>query len=176
MANTLSDLFANILSKPNVKNDSVLHGRPIWQAQAVILSANTDIAGQLYPLFRLSAFARLISLGFANTADAGWTSIEVGVWPKNDFTVSDGTAISATILVGTTLDAHLAQKGMKQVLGTGTGSYAPNLEGTPLWQQIGVSAAPAPGTEYDIVMTSVAQPSGGGTMVWRASYVAMQPS
>ena len=173
MANTLNDIFTNNLATRREWNSIGVVGSQVLCQVSTTTVAAADAAGRLYPLFRLPAQARILNLAPSNTADAGLTDCNVGVYPKTNWSAGDGTAISADVLVdGESLAAaSFASAGPTNRLGKGTNGLAENLYMKPLWQVAGVSADPGPGVEYDIVMQSVGDPAGC-TMIWVVLYTA----
>lgn len=173
MANTLNDIFTNNLATRREWNSVGVHGATVLCDVSTTTVAAADAAGRLYPLFRLPAQARILSLIPSNTADAGLTDCNVGVYPKTDWSLADGTTILADILCdGENLSAaSFASAGPTSRLGKGTNGLAENLYMKPLWQVAGVAADPGPGVEYDIVMQSVGDPAGC-TMIWVITYTA----
>lgn len=173
MANTLNDIFTNNLASRREWNSiGTVRAHQLVQVSTTTIPS-TDGAGRLYPLFRVPAQARIVSLIPSNTADAGLTDCNVGVYPKTDWSAGDGTAISVDCLCDGE-DLHLASfasGGPANRLGKGTNGLAENLFMKPLWQVAGVSADPGAGVEYDIVMQSVGDPAGC-TLIWVITYTA----
>ncbi len=178
MANTTSNIMANVLlGGTGTKNTASEAGGRVRIKRGTVSSAAADAAGHLYPLARFKATDRLIAIYLNNTADAGWTDMNIGVYAGaadglttvGDWGSTDQTAVDADILVdGASL--ALASAGHDELLGTGSNAFAENLEGSMLWEMAGVASAPAADVQYDVVMESVANPAGGATLGFTILY------
>lgn len=182
MANTRSDVMALRLGDPaTLLSVRKSHGR-VHMRRASAVSVAGDGVGHLYVLERFSAFDVLLFAYCNNTADAGWTDINVGVYAGDadgqtsagDWTVADQTLItSCQDIIVDGANRAAASAGHDELFGTGTNGIAENLEGLPLWEMCAtVSTKPKGGTQYDLVAQSVGDPAGGGTMVWTFFYTA----
>lgn len=175
MANSRSDVAANSLTKPPTLNAiGASHGQKRYRRASVATQA-ADAANHFYVLFRgVSAFDRILKLDISNTADAGMTDLNVGAYVSGDWTVADQSLVAGTIedilVDGANRAAATTQP--VNIYGTGTNAFTEDKQGLPLWQQLGLSAAPAPGTVYDIAMRSIGNPAGGGTYVAEMEYLA----
>ncbi len=169
MANARSDWFANVLAKPPVMNSMGSSRAEVKTIRVEVATLVGHGAGHYYPLFRLPAQARLWSLKVSNTADAGLTDCNIGLYQKADWTLADGVVIDEDILVDGANIAAASGVAVER-LGAGTTAYAEGLEGKPLWQVAGVAADPGAGVEYDIALRSVGDPAGGATIVVIAQF------
>lgn len=175
MANTRSDVMANRLAQPAVINSVRKQKQRVYSKRSVVVSVAGDGAGHLYVLDRFSAFDTILALYMNNTADAGWTDMNIGVYAGDadgqtsagDWTVADQTLItSCQDIIVDGANRAAASAGHDELFGTGTNGIAETLEGLPLWEMCAtVSAKPKQGTQYDLVMQSVGDPAGGGTAV-----------
>lgn len=170
MAATESQLMTNIIADPVVMNDvRQKHARQrvdICRVTAV----SGDGAGHLYRLTKLKASDVVTSIKLINTADAGFTDMNVGIWTPSD-TTDDPVVVDADGLVDG-YDASSAQATPVEILGTGTGAGAETDFGKGLWEFCPGGPASDPGqVEYEIVMQSVGDPAGCDVVVL-VEYVA----
>lgn len=174
MANTRSDLIANLLA--GTKNAVGTDGSRVRYRRASFSTSAAEALNNLYPLFRASAADRIIDLNVSNTADAGMVDLNVGAYVIGDWTVADQSLVSGTVEDRLVDGANRAAATTQPVniWGTGTNSFGEALQGLPLWQVLGLAAAPTPGTQYDIVLKAVgaSDPAGGGTYIFESTYIA----
>lgn len=174
MANTRSDIITNLLA--GTKNPVGADGSRERYRRCEFPTLAAEAANHLYPLFRVSAFDRILTLNVSNTADAGMTDLNLGAYVAGDWTVADQALVAGTIEDRLVDGANRAAATTQPVniWGTGTNSFAENLQGLPLWQVLGLSTAPAPGTQYDLVLKAAgaSNPAGGGVYVFEMDYVA----
>lgn len=174
MANTRSDLIANIIA--GTKNAVGTDGSRVRYRRAQFSTSAAEAANNLYPLFRASAADRIIDMNVSNTADAGMTDLNVGAYNIGDWSVADQAVVTGTVEDRLVDGANRAAATTQPVniLGTGTNAFGEALQGTPLWQMLGLAAAPPPGTQYDIVLKAAgaSDPAGSATYVIESTYIA----
>lgn len=175
MSNTLSDTMTNILT--GTKNPAGVDGGKKRYRRGKFVTLAAEAGGQLYPFLRVSAFDRILSLNASVVADAGFTDMNVGAYVAGDWRLADQALVSGTtedrLVDGVT--GAVATTQPLNILGSGTNAFPDSLQGEPLWLALGLSTAPAPGTEYDLVAKAAgaSNPAGGGVYVFEVEYVAV---
>ncbi len=175
MANTRSDFMTAVLT-PGLTNPVGVSGARKRYRRGSFPTLSAEAAGHIYPIFRVSAHDRIIKIECSNTADAGMTDLNIGVYNAGDWSVADQVLVTGTaadILVDGANRAA-ATTVPTNIFGTGTNAFAESLQGVPLWQQVGLAAAPTPGTQWDIALVAAgaSNPAGGGTYVFEMEYLA----
>jgi hypothetical protein len=172
MANTRSDFFTQLLARPMGFNSIGSAGAVKRYRRGQVATTASEGAGHLYPVLRVSAFDRILKLEISNTADAGLTDLIIGAYVAGDWSVADQSLAASTadrLVDGANRAA--ATTVPVNVYGTGTNAFGEALQGKPLWEQLGIASAPAPGTVYDLVIQSVGDPAGGATLVVECEYI-----
>lgn len=182
MANRLSDILSNMLAVPSVKN-AVNLGHFIVKAAfgtTSVLAADGD--GIIYPVFRVDADWRLLSLWTHNDAIAGGTDYDFGIYTAGDWNLADQAVKDKDIYVdgvsmatarntfihndtAGAVEASLGSAGavLGAVVGGGTITGIQRMR--PIWQDAGLSAAPMPGTQFDLCWTGNTVGTGAGTIL-----------
>lgn len=153
MANTRSDLMANVLATPTVLNRIQASGGRSRTKRALATVAGTESANHIFPLCRLKATDRILDLKIAAT-DLGTTvDADFGLHQAGDWTAADQTVVDQDCLADAVVLSSAADTVWRSIYGSGAGAVDPPNTGLSLWQVGGVSAQPAAGTEYDVTMT-----------------------
>jgi hypothetical protein len=177
MANTPSDLITNIYARPRVLNKvSRAHGA-LYGAVATTAVLAADVDARIYPVVRLPADARIWALFVANSAIAGGTDYDLGVYNAGDWTQADQAAKDADILVdgismATARDEMIdpaqvlaaAIGSIFNCLGQGTNAITGIQMFRELWEHAGDAAEPQAGTEYDLAWTANTVGTAAGTI------------
>lgn len=144
-----SDVVANIVATPRVHNVPSAKGVVLEQCALVTYTA-ADSAPSLASIFEISAFARVTDLLLSSLDFTTAGAIDIGVH-----------ALSAAGVVGAAVDADFFATAVDlsggpynnlSVVNEST-TNTPVKQNQPLWQALGVSAAPAAGTRYMITAT-----------------------
>ena len=150
MANTASDLMANILASPAVLNDvSVSRGRTRTE-RAVLTVAGTESALHIFPIARLPGSAHIMGMRVSNGAMGTTFTVDIGIFPETDWSAGDGTPIDADFYADGA-DLALASTLLVEVLGTGVVGEAP-AAGQAIFLDAGDTKDTAAGA-YDIALT-----------------------
>lgn len=169
MANTRSDIITSLLATPPLMVNTMMFGGRKKYARAEFPTLAAEAANHFYPLIRIPADWCIIKMEVSNTADAGMTDLDVGPYVAGNWNLAD-----QAVITGSTLDKFVdganraaATTQPVNIWGTGTNSFAENLQGKPLWVQAGLATQPTPGTVWDIVLKAVgaSNPAGGGIYV-----------
>ena len=174
MPNSRSTLMADLLSKPVVMGKPQLsHGRLRCKITEVVLD-NTEAAGHLVPLCRLKSTDKILKVEIANPAIAGATDVNVGLWTAVDWTLADGVAKDADIIIdGITLGtAHIGYFDYAGAAAAGAGARTAAQMDRLVWEDAGDTTAPITGTQYDLVMQFVADPGAAATIGVCVYYLA----
>jgi hypothetical protein len=180
MANVRSDLMASILA--GTKLDVSLGRLAVYfqKATTAVLAADAD--GTFYPVMRLPAHARIIQVYVGNDAITGGTDYDLGLyvsgpWDAADQTVKDKDIYADGISMATArntfvhndtagaVEASLGSRGVILGAVVGGGAITGLNWARQVWQDAGDSAAPTPGTTYDLAWTANTVGTGAGTIV-----------
>lgn len=171
MANTRSDLMALLYTEPQTKADvSRTHGRT-RKSLAKVTVAGTESANHYFPLFRLPANARVWNLLVSHT-DLGTTlTMDFGITVSGNWSLADQTEKDIDILADGS-DMAAAARNRTSIFGSGI-TAGTHLLGRTLWELAGDSAAPTPGTTYDVVAKIITTGTpAAGTMDVELEYTA----
>lgn len=169
MANSRSDVMANVLANPPVKNSVNRTGARVRVKDCVVVLDNTEAAGHIVPLARFQAGDRILKVEGRYPAFVGATDVDVGLYVAGDWTVADQAVVDQDILVSA--DSWAAAVGIFTDLGTGAaGERAASATVNELWQDAGLTAND--GRQFDVALTFVTDPGAAGTAVVRITYVA----
>lgn len=174
MARTNSQLLAQeYAAKQTLSRIHESHGR-IRVKYARFATLIAEVANHYYRLCKLRAHDALMDVKvWSNGGDSGMTDCNLGAWvPNNSLTADPATVVKADGLFdGQNLSG--AATGAP-FLGAGANGVVEADMGKPLWEALGVSAEPAVGTEYEIVLQVVgaSNPVGGGSYCIGLYYVA----
>ena len=104
---------------------------------------------------------------YVRSAAQGAGAFDVGLYKTN----GDGGTVIDADLFGSAV-SFASAVGMTDVISEST-VFTPQDQNTPLWSAAGVSAAPAPGTMYDIAFTCATTDvtTGTGAVYLEAQYV-----
>lgn len=193
MANRLSNLLANVLAVPAVKNPisgaqasgfGVVYG---MVASISVLAADGD--GIIYPCFRVDASWILKNLQIHNDAITGGTDYDFGGyvsgdWNQADQTVKDKDIYCDGISMATArntfvhndtagaVEASLGSAGAVLGAVVGGGTITGIQRWRRIWQDLGDTVAPTPGTTYDLALTANTVGTGAGTILVCAEFIA----
>ena len=148
--NVNSILIQNASAVPPVPNPSYLSGSFIREAVTPTVAVGAaDTAASTYRMLRVRSSSRISALTIVNSAMAGFTAANIGLYQVNG-----GPAVNATAFAtGLSLAAANA--------GAGTPIVFPIIQfGMRVWEMLGLPADPV--TEYDVVVTSTAQTGTAG--------------
>jgi hypothetical protein len=170
MAATESQIMTNRIADPITKTTVGENHARVRVDVCRLATLAADAAGHLYRLTQLRAHDRILSIQLVNTADAGMTTVDVGIFTPSDST-TDPVAIDDDGLV-VDYDMSSAQATPVEILGTGLTNAADF--GKALWEYNGGGPAnePTPGTEYEIVANPGGNPAGGGDYTFIIYYTA----
>lgn len=161
MANTPSDLMANIIASPQVKNDPHLHHGRVRVHRSEITVAVADAANHYYPIGRFKATDRILAvLVTHDDLGAGWANADLGVYPADD----SWTAGSEPTALDTDGLADNYDATLEVLVPTLVAFPVVGDMGDPLWLLGAQSAAPAPNTEYDLAWKVISEPAAAGTL------------
>jgi hypothetical protein len=148
--NVNSILIQNATAQPPLPVPGYLYGSFIREAVTPSLAVGaTDTAGSIYRLFRVRSSSRISSLTIVNSAMAGFTAANVGLYQING-----GPAVNATAFA-TGLSLAAANTGAGTPI-----AFPLNQFGMRVWEMLGLPADPV--TEYDVGVTSTAQTGTAG--------------
>jgi hypothetical protein len=190
VANRLSDLLANIYpsSPPALFNDVNLAFAQVKFCMGTISVLAADADAIIYPVFRVLADWRLIDLWVFNDAITSGTDYDIGLynagnWNLADQTVRDkdiwcdGLTMATARNFGVSVDPSIASRALSDdVAATGSGqnvlgramASSASITGIQrfrrVWEDAGLSAAPTPGTEFDVCVTANTVGSLAGTI------------
>jgi hypothetical protein len=194
MPNVKSDLFNNMVAQPRILNPALVARGAVYFARATNLVAIADVLGTIYPVMRLPAHARIISVIVANDIlGAGFSDADLGLYPATDwsdvatvatpFTLARGkyadgvTMVTARNILVDPAQASIAAantNSMGNVLGSVVGA-AEVITGLQwarrLWEDAGFAIEPRPGTEFDLCWTVQTEPAAAGSIVTGITYV-----
>ena len=169
MANSRSDVMANLLQNPQVKSSTSRVGSRVRVKDCVVVLDNTEGAGHIVPLARFHAGDRILKIEGRYPAFVGATDVDIGLYAAGDWTVADQTVVDQDILVSA--DNWTAAVAIFTDLGTGAaGERAASATVNELWQDAALTAND--GRLFDLAITFVADPGAAGTAVIRITYVA----
>lgn len=143
-----STVIANVVASPQVKNAPVSEG-VIKEKCAKVTYTAADSAPSLATIARVSAFCRVTDLLISHQAFTTAGAIDVGVHAESSPGVA-GAAVDADFFA--TAKALTAAEDNVSIVNEST-TNTPAKQEQPLWQALGLSAAPAPGTMYLITAT-----------------------
>ena len=174
MANSLSQLMTDLRAIPTVlANIGEDHGRvrvKVCRFSTLVAEA----AGHQYRLCEMKADDRPLSIKVWNSADAGMTGVDIGIFTPEVGIVGTETltAIDIDGLVdGATLSSAAA--GVEHY-GAGTNAVPELVYGKSLWEACiaGPGSRPIVGTLYEIVASVAGNPAGGGDYSFLITYLA----
>ncbi len=156
MVATESNLMTNIIAGVHTMN-------PVGEKHARqridicrISTVTAEATGHLWRLTKLRAHDRVTSIKWmAGGNDSGMGDVDIGIYTPSS-TTADPVVIDRDGLV----DGDVFTTGLSvptEILGGGSGAGAEADFGKALWEYCpaGPATEPAPGTEYEIVMTEV---------------------
>jgi hypothetical protein len=164
MADINSDVVANIVATPAVKNPVQLVGGRTRSKVGEVELGGSQANNDVLRFFRVKSGDRVGSLALSNDALTGATDVNFGL--------HDAGAGGAVVDDNLFDDAQtLASALVRQEKRVGTNS-ALNIDTLNLrvWQLLGLSSDPA--VEYDVTATLIAAGSASGTVVLEMEYSA----
>jgi hypothetical protein len=175
MANSRSDVMANLLATPMVRSGARLgHSRSRSKLITVTLD-NTEAAGHIVPLARFGYLDVIHQIWCSHPNIAGATDVNVGVYASGDWTVADQTVRDVDILVdGYSMAVATAVGKWADITVAGAaGGHTSSTIGRPLYLDAGRTEAQgqADGT-YDVAMTFVTDPGAAATIKVLIDYSA----
>ena len=144
-----STVIANTVATPAVKNSPISDG-VIKEKCAKVTYTAGDSAPSLATIFRISAFSRVTDLLISSLDFTTAGAIDVGVHAESSPGVA-GSAVDADFFA-TAVDLAGGPYNNLSIVNEST-TNTPVKQEQPLWQALGVSAAPAAGTFYLITAT-----------------------
>lgn len=170
MANRVSDLLAGrFATPPALVNQALGHfKRYALVGTNGVLVADAD--GIILPVARLKSHWRILNIAYHNTAITGGTGYTLGLFPATDWSAGDGVALDADCYVASVTMAVAATAPVNATTGVARSTTA-NLW-REVWQDAGVSAAPVPGTEYDLCWVGATVGAADGTIKTLVEYGA----
>jgi hypothetical protein len=127
-------------------------------------------AGHIYRLAILDATDRVLSVRVVNTADAGMTTVDIGIWTPSGST-SDPVVVD---LDGLAVDINLSGAQATPIEALGAGNTNQIDFGKALWEYApgGPATQPAVGTKYEICAVPGGNPAGAGDYTFTIVYVS----
>lgn len=177
MANSRSNLMANLLA--GTRNDVRL-GHSRYRSRVITVTLdNTEAAGHLVPLYRFSLKDIIHQIWVSHPNIAGATDVNVGPWTSVDWTLGDGTALDADILVDgySMAVATTVGKWADMTVAGAAGGHTSTTIGRQLWEDAGYATEAAaylaqPLGTVDLVMQFVADPGAAATIKVKIDYSA----
>lgn len=173
MANSRSDVMANLLAVPMTRSN-VRQGHSRLRSKLVIVTLdNTEAAGHIVPLARFG-YRDIIHQVFCSHPNiAGATDVNVGVYSSGDWTVADQAVKDVDILVDgySMAVATAVGKWIDITVAGAAGGHTATTIGRELYLDAGDTEAQgqAAGT-YDVAMTFVTDPGAAATIKVRLVY------
>lgn len=178
MANNLSDLMVKLLSATRwMPSDAhVSHARTRTSLPVLSVLA-ADVAGEIYVLDRFKATDRIIGIDWnASVSPTGLSEVDIGLYQAGDWNTADQTVVD----IDCYCDGHDAAAAepastaakWNSLWGENIALATTPLLIKPCWEAAAVSAQPDRGTQYDLCMTSVADPTAAATLCFRITYLA----
>jgi hypothetical protein len=175
MANRLSSYLSGALAKPAVNqraHEVVFSSGPITTS---VLAADSD--GIIFPVYSVPSHARVVAVIVGNDAITGGTDYNFGIYNSGDWNSADQAVRDVDIYVdGISMAAARDELidpaqvlagsigSMLNVLGQGAGAITGLQYARQVWEDAGLSAAPTPGTMFDLCWTAPTVGSGAGTI------------
>jgi hypothetical protein len=173
MANTLSQIMTKLLSVTRWTPEDVhsSHARTrMTLAKAVGVAG--DAANHFYVLDRFKATDRILSLKWKVLVDdATWDDMNWGIYVAGDWNVADQDVIDENAYADA-VDMDTGVAPWAEAMGSGVAAANALIITGPMWEAAGVSAEPAPGTQYDLVVKAMNDPAGGSTMEALITYLS----
>lgn len=148
---------------PRVPNTSFNDGAPLIEKIGSVTITTGKTVGSIYVLASVPANARVSAILLTNPALSASTAFDVGAYK----TTADGAAVIdadffASAVACTALNTNLD-------VTNESGTYTVDKQEQPLWQALGLSAAPASGM-IDICLTNTATNAAGGLIGAKVRY------
>jgi hypothetical protein len=150
-------------ASPRVPNSSFNDGAPVIEKIGSVTITTGKTVGSIYVLLSVPANCRLSRLVLNTPALSASTAFDIGAYK----TTADGAAVIdadffASAVACTTANVQLD-------VTNESGTYTDDKMEQPLWQALGLSAAPASGM-IDIALTNTATNAAGGLVSLKAAY------
>jgi hypothetical protein len=149
---------------PKIPSGPYLGKGPLYSAVGTLEVGAADSAGSVYRFARIPSGARLHELKIFSDAITGFTSGSVGLYAPQDQSGNAGASVS-TALFGSGIDFSVAQTEPYDVIFNNLGIE--NVE-KRVWELLALSSDPQ--VMYDIVIQSVTQSGGAGTLSMILAY------
>lgn len=158
-----SGAITNRDASPQVKNNSSLEAGMLKSSVGTVEMTTASDAGSTYRFFQVPSNARVDQL-LLYADDVGTTgAIDIGVYQ----TAANGGAVVDADFFASAVDINAAALNGVDVTHE-SGVYNIDDVEKPLWSALGLSADPC--IFYDIVATSTAAASAGGTLSLKGQY------
>lgn len=144
-----SDVIADLVATPRVKSNALRHGY-VDQRVAYVTWAAAASAPSLATILRVPAHARVSSIAISSLDFTTAGAIDVGAHLETSPGVA-GAAIDADFFA-TAVDLSGGPYNNLDITNEST-TNTPVKQSQPLWQALGVTAEPVPGTFYLITAT-----------------------
>lgn len=144
---------------PSVLNTPATAGDRVKQKIAYV-AKGTETDGSTWRFMSIPSSALITSIHYCNTAIAGFTAINIGLY---DTTANGGAVVSAA-LFGSALDLHLAAAWTDLTLSVTT---IDKIE-KRVWELLGLSADPM--KEYDLVWVGTTAGANTGKLGTRVAF------
>jgi hypothetical protein len=175
MANSRSDVMANLLATPMVRS-SARAGHSRSRSKLIVVTLdNTEAAGHIVPLARFGYADIIHQVWCSHPNIAGATDVNVGVYSSGDWTVADQAVKDVDILVDgySMAVATAVGKWVDITVANAAGGHTSSTIGRPLYLDAGDTEAQGilAGT-YDVAMTFVTDPGAAATIKVLIDYSA----
>jgi hypothetical protein len=148
---------------PRVPNSSFNDGAPVLEKIGSVTITTGKTTGSIYVLASIPANARVTGILLTNPALSASTAFDVGAYK----TTADGAAVIDADFFGTAVACTSANSNLDVTNESGT--YTVDKQEQPLWQALGLTAAPASGM-IDICLTNTATNAAGGLIGAKIRY------
>lgn len=150
-------------ASPRVPNSSLNDGAPLLEKVGSVTITTGKTTGSIYVLASVPAVARVSQILLNNPALSASTAFDIGAYK----TTADGAAVIDADFFATAVACTNANVDL-DVTGEST-TYTVDKREQPLWQALGMTAAPASGM-IDICLTNTATNAAGGLIGARVRY------
>lgn len=149
---------------PKVLSSGFLTKGPMFCAAGTLEVGVADSAGSVYRFARIPSGAKIHRMDLFSDAITGFSSASVGLYLPQDSAGTDGASVSAA-LFGTGLDLTAVQTEPYDVIFNNLDIA--NIE-KRVWEMLGLTSDPF--LFYDVVVKSITQSGGAGTLSMRLDY------
>ncbi len=172
MANTRSDLMANMLANPAVQNDPRVTRGTLRYSAVMTVFAGTESANHYFPQRRFNILDRITHVEVVHS-DLGTTiAMDLGLYESGDWTREDQAEKDVDIWVDGR-DFSSVRDLKATILGSGSGSVGAATQGRAVWQDAGDSEIPGDRGTYDAAWKIIGAPTAvAGTITTFFTYVS----